>query len=163
MLWRLVGAPSHYVAVVSVRFSLKVKLKLKSFINQLLVYVIFFLNLHSVTTQWASHFKGFWNWMHKTFQILCTSMQHMWKIETILQWCKSSCQRQLPLFCEHLSLPFVRAYCTVWASYFNTITLFFFIKGAAVLYLQPDTIPSPSIIPQSLTERTNAYFSSSFI
>lgn len=40
MLWRLVGAPSHYVAVVSVRFSLKVKLKLKSFINQLLVYVI---------------------------------------------------------------------------------------------------------------------------
>lgn len=41
MLWRLVGAPSHYVAVVSVRFSLKVKLKLKSFINQLLVYVIF--------------------------------------------------------------------------------------------------------------------------
>lgn len=51
MLWRLVGAPSHYVAVVSVRFSLKVKLKLKSFINQLLVYVIFLKNLHSVTTQ----------------------------------------------------------------------------------------------------------------
>lgn len=41
MLWRLVGDPSHYVAVVSVIFSIKVKLKLKAFINQLLVYIIF--------------------------------------------------------------------------------------------------------------------------
>lgn len=77
-------------------------------------------------------------------------------METILLWSKSSCHRQLPLFGEHLSLPFVKAYRTVWASYFCMITLFFFIKWAAALYLQPNTAFSPSITSQSLTFGTNA-------
>lgn len=58
----------------------------------------------------------------------------------------------MPLFCEHLSLPFVRAYRTVWASYFCMITLLFFIKWTAMLYMQPNTTLSPSITLRSVSK-----------
>lgn len=83
MLWRLVGAASHYVAVVSVRFSIKVKLKLISFINQLLVYVFKKKKILIVLPHNEFHIS-------KGFQIECTK-----SFKYSVPQC-NTCERQKP-------------------------------------------------------------------